>query len=189
MKSFGEYIMGKTTANSKIMPEILKYAKDGDIDKVKELLAAGANVDYKDIYGNTALDFAEKNGFTDMVKLLKSNGAVSGAANFKIDEDSKGTLTKEGDNLISRFVNIKNVSTLVTDEMSKFDKENGNRVVSRSTKVTWYAKSDFNHIEIHFDAVSKDVQINGEEKGNVNYTGVITINPISSEIKSTIEVK
>jgi hypothetical protein len=138
MKSFGEYIT-EATANSKIMPEILKYAKSGDIDKV--------------------------------------------------NEDSKGTLTKEGDSLVSKFVNIKNVSKLVTDEMTKFDKEKGDKVVSKSANVTWDAKSDFNHIEIHFDAISKDVQSNGEEKGNVNYTGVITINPISSEIKSKIEVK
>ena len=39
-------------------PDLVNYAKNGNLDKVKELLASGVNPDSKDKYGDTAFDYA-----------------------------------------------------------------------------------------------------------------------------------
>jgi hypothetical protein len=110
---------------------------------------------------------------------------------FRISEDSNGSISAVGDNLVSKYITIKGISKIISSELEKFDKEKypNKKFVSRGDKSTWEAKSDFTNIEIHFTTVSKDVQIGDTEMGDVTYTGVITINPLSAEIKSKIEVK
>ena len=47
-------------------------AAEGQADVVKVLLAHGANMKITDQDGDTALDFAEKNGHREAVKLLQN---------------------------------------------------------------------------------------------------------------------
>jgi ankyrin repeat protein len=49
---------------------LLKAAQDGDTDTVSALIAAGANVDAADQYGNTALMAAAFHGRTNTVSVL-----------------------------------------------------------------------------------------------------------------------
>ena len=59
-------------------PEIAIYAKNGNLDKVKDLLNNGVNPDSKDKYGDTALVWASYKGYLDIVKeLLRYNADVN----------------------------------------------------------------------------------------------------------------
>lgn len=55
--------------------ELLDAARNGEMEKVKALLAKGANVNAKSPYGVTPLGFACSRGNVEMVKLLLDNGA------------------------------------------------------------------------------------------------------------------
>ena len=57
-------------------PELLKAAWAGDVDKVKELLDKGADVNYHDSDGFTALERARDNGHKKIVEMLNNAGAV-----------------------------------------------------------------------------------------------------------------
>ncbi|TDA41701.1 MAG: hypothetical protein DSO07_03190 [Thermoproteota archaeon] len=52
-----------------------------DLEKVKELLDRGADVNAKDIFGDTPLHIAARNGHLDIVKLLLERGADVNARN------------------------------------------------------------------------------------------------------------
>jgi ankyrin repeat protein len=62
---------------SLIKPELLKYAKSGDLQKVKQLIEQGANPNVSDELGNTAMDFARVRGHKDIFDYLKANGGKS----------------------------------------------------------------------------------------------------------------
>lgn len=55
--------------------DIIILSRDGDIEKVKSLIVAGADVNAKCRYGYTALSHASYGGHTKIVKLLKDAGA------------------------------------------------------------------------------------------------------------------
>jgi len=55
--------------------ELFSASEASDIDKVKELLAAGVGVNAKDKYGLTALHQAAVRGRIEMAKLLIESGA------------------------------------------------------------------------------------------------------------------
>lgn len=55
--------------------EIRRAASAGDAAKVRQLLAAGADVNAANAYGGTALAFACDKGRTEVVKVLLENGA------------------------------------------------------------------------------------------------------------------
>ena len=55
--------------------DLIKAAHDGQTEKVLDLIKAGADVNAKDNYGNTALILAAAKGHTEIVDLLKSAGA------------------------------------------------------------------------------------------------------------------
>ncbi|MBL8207145.1 MAG: ankyrin repeat domain-containing protein [Blastocatellia bacterium] len=55
--------------------ELLEAARKSDAEKVKSLLAKGANVNAKSSYGVTPLGFACSRGSLDVVKVLLDNGA------------------------------------------------------------------------------------------------------------------
>ena len=59
--------------------KLVEKARVGDLDAVIELVGKGAKVDEKDIFGDTALILASKNGHVEVVKTLIENGA-------KVDE-------------------------------------------------------------------------------------------------------
>ena len=50
--------------------------RDGDTERVRQLLDEGAPVDEKDEYGVTALMKASENGHTELVQLLLGKGAA-----------------------------------------------------------------------------------------------------------------
>lgn len=54
---------------------LLNSAKNNDLNGVKKALANGANINYQDINGNTALIYASANGHTNIVKYLVDNNA------------------------------------------------------------------------------------------------------------------
>ena len=54
---------------------IRQAAWDGDIKAVKQHLAAGVDVDEKDLYGETSLHYAADKGHKEIVELLIANGA------------------------------------------------------------------------------------------------------------------
>lgn len=62
-------------------PEIMKdislmyAANEGDVEGIRELLEAGANANFMDIDGRTALHVAACQGFTEVVEMLLRNGA------------------------------------------------------------------------------------------------------------------
>ena len=68
-----------TLANVQATPEqdlqLIDAAKDGDLVKVKELIAAGADVNAKDDDGWTALMYAAEKGYTEIIEILKAAGA------------------------------------------------------------------------------------------------------------------
>ncbi|CAN5239370.1 hypothetical protein BH23BAC1_BH23BAC1_47420 [soil metagenome] len=61
--------------HASINDQILKVAGNGDLDKLKFLLANGANTNYISSSGYTPLHIAQINGRTEVIDLLKQNGA------------------------------------------------------------------------------------------------------------------
>jgi len=55
--------------------DLISAAQKGDIDIVRILLDNGANINFKDNYGDTALMWASIEGHTDIVQLLLDMGA------------------------------------------------------------------------------------------------------------------
>ncbi len=64
-----------------IQPSILSAAETGNLDKIKSLLAQAADVNAKDINGNTALAFAAANGHASAIDLVIKEGADVNAKN------------------------------------------------------------------------------------------------------------
>ncbi len=59
---------------SRLGPELVKAAWDGDLEKVKELIEKGADLNYRDSDGFTALERARDSGHEEVVEVLvKSN--------------------------------------------------------------------------------------------------------------------
>ena len=54
---------------------LLNAVKEGDIKKVKLILASGADVNEKNKHGETAIDFAAFYGHIDICKLLIEKGS------------------------------------------------------------------------------------------------------------------
>lgn len=54
---------------------LMYSANEGDVDTIQDLLGSGADVNFKDIDGRTALHIAACQGRTDVVQLLLDRGA------------------------------------------------------------------------------------------------------------------
>lgn len=68
-------ILSPTAYSESLTAELISASKNGDVPKVKELIAKGVNVNEKDEYGSTALIYAVTADSDDGVKLLTANGA------------------------------------------------------------------------------------------------------------------
>ena len=55
--------------------QLIQYAAEGNLQKVKEEVKQGVNINIQNGYGNTALIWASMNGNLDMVKFLILKGA------------------------------------------------------------------------------------------------------------------
>ena len=62
--------------------ELIEAAKNGDVEKVKQLIAQGADVSAKVEYGRIALILAAMEGHTKIVKLLIQAGADMNAGAY-----------------------------------------------------------------------------------------------------------
>jgi ankyrin repeat protein len=65
----------RSEAQKKLDQELLEAAQKGELDRVKEALRAGADVNAKGKGGSTALGWAASKGYEDMVRLLIKTGA------------------------------------------------------------------------------------------------------------------
>ncbi|MHC4212186.1 MAG: ankyrin repeat domain-containing protein [Planctomycetota bacterium] len=84
-KLLDEYPEGKTIPTTKLMVKKVKQAKNnklffeqvkkGEIEQVRKLIAAGADVSAKDRKGQTPLHFAAKGGHEEIARLLIAEGA------------------------------------------------------------------------------------------------------------------
>jgi ankyrin repeat protein len=75
---------------SSLNEKLIKAAREGDIEEVKQLLDNGANVDARDFIGRVPLMLASANGHVEMVRLLLE---------WKADVDAKD---EDGDNALAR---------------------------------------------------------------------------------------
>ena len=57
------------------MSELITATKKKDLNKVKELIKSGADLNAKDTFGGTALIIASNIGHTEIVKLLIESGS------------------------------------------------------------------------------------------------------------------
>ena len=68
----------KTGERLKIEDALIDAALEGNIEAVKQHLAAGADVNAKNNYGNTPLDVAIKRKRTETADLLRKHGGKTG---------------------------------------------------------------------------------------------------------------
>ncbi len=61
--------------NPEINQSLFKAVKEGNSNKVREVLNNGANINYQDKHSNTALMYAISKGHIEIVRLLLENGA------------------------------------------------------------------------------------------------------------------
>lgn len=57
------------------MSDLIQACRNGDLEKVKELVKNGVDVNVKNFKGKTALHRAARYGYSEIVKYLKSKGA------------------------------------------------------------------------------------------------------------------
>ena len=75
--------------------DLIEAAQEGDIEKVKQCINNGADVDAKDGDGKTTLMYAAENGNIEVVKYLVENGAD---INARKNKDGKTTLMYAAEN-------------------------------------------------------------------------------------------
>jgi ankyrin repeat protein len=68
-------LFGLGACGGEHLSELMKASRDGNLAAVKRALDGGADVNYANEKGKTALMFAASNGHTDTVKLLLDHGA------------------------------------------------------------------------------------------------------------------
>eukprot|EP00389_Voromonas_pontica_P004156 GDKH01006177.1.p1 GENE.GDKH01006177.1~~GDKH01006177.1.p1 ORF type:complete len:168 (-),score=38.03 GDKH01006177.1:104-607(-) len=69
--------MAKPAFSEDDLQEMLLCARYGEVDDLKEYISKGADVDFTDKSGNTALHMASANGHVDVVRVLLEHGAKS----------------------------------------------------------------------------------------------------------------
>ena len=90
--------------------ELLESAKNGDLDKVKNCLANGADINALDERNNSAIMFASMNGHLEIVKfLLETNTAKIGIKNDDNKDAMELAKTSEIREYIKRTTRIANM--------------------------------------------------------------------------------
>lgn len=115
------------SAGAKYARPLIKFVQIGDLDKIKECLANGIDVNEKDNDGWTALMFASSNGDLEIVKLLLTKGAN---VNIK-DNDGRTALMYASYNGYFEIVKC-----LINNGADVYAKDNGD------TTVLHYARTD-----------------------------------------------
>ena len=81
---------------SKLTPELLQACQQGNAEKVRLLLQQGAEVNVRNMQGDTPMGIAIKNGHTGLVQLLLQHGASSRMANLsKASEEISAVIAQE----------------------------------------------------------------------------------------------
>lgn len=98
-----------------------------------------------------------------------------------LNEDSKGSLTREGDKLVSKFITIPNVSGMITNAVKEYDNENsGKKMFSMEDDLVWSSSYDKDTHLIHINFT-----IDSESK----HSGVLIINPVLGTVEPKITTK
>ena len=84
------WVLSMQITNALYEEELLKAAKNGDLQTVTNYISKGADVNSKDYFGATALMSAAYRGFTEIVKILIEHGADVNAR----DHDGNTALDK-----------------------------------------------------------------------------------------------
>jgi len=66
-----------TVDNDKSLPVLTVFVKQNDIEALSLLLSYGANVNAKDLFGRSCIDFAISESNIEMIDLLLKHGAES----------------------------------------------------------------------------------------------------------------
>ena len=61
---------------NKLDRDLMKYSNKGNINRVKELVEKGANVNAQDNYGFSPMFYASRQNKLNVVKYLVENGAI-----------------------------------------------------------------------------------------------------------------
>ena len=70
-----EHVSDAKPANSEADDALVNAAVSGDIEVVKLLIANGANVNAKDVYGDSSMHYVAHRGRKEIVELILANGA------------------------------------------------------------------------------------------------------------------
>ena len=132
-KGANEVVISKEEAE-RLGGELIPSAKEGDLDKVEQLIDAGADLNIKDKYGNTALLLASRKGHTEIVdKLISCKANLDLVDNYgwtALMEASYKGYTEIVEKLIDvgADVNVKNVHGKKVIRVAK-DKETKRAII------------------------------------------------------------
>ncbi len=109
------------------MTPLIEAANHGNVDAVKSLLAAGANVNAEDDYGRSALNCASEGGYTEVVKVLLAAGA---------DVNHVTKYGKESSLIVASYNGYSEIVKLLLDAKADFKLEDsrGKTALIKATK-------------------------------------------------------
>lgn len=93
--------------------ELCESAEDGNLEKVKECIENGADVNAKDVWGKTALRSASQNGHFEIVKFLIENGADMNAKNKNNETALDYAKTDEIKAYLAQTIKLKELQKII----------------------------------------------------------------------------
>ena len=97
---------------------IYKAAKEGQIEEVKKLLAAGADVNAKTKFMETPLHFPAENGQKEVAELLIDKGTVVNAKNLMSEQTPLHRAATFGQNEVVELFITKGAAAIVVSSRS-----------------------------------------------------------------------
>jgi ankyrin repeat protein len=128
---------------------LYKAAAEGDIEKVKSLISAGANVNERDKNGQTALHLAVINGYKDVVELLIAKGA-------EIDGKGRYNATPLHE---AAWAGNKEISQILLDKGA-----NANALQGESRWTPLLSACSRGHAEVAELLIQKGAEVNARDK-------------------------